>query len=419
MYLRGRFLNRNVWIFGTLILCIVALEGLGQTVEPPVLRQGEVKGDDVYVRSGPSENYYPVSKLDAGDRVTIVGETGDWYEILPLEDTFSFISGDYVDTTDNQTGVVNGHNVRVRAGSALPEFNKLMYVVQTKLSKGAEVTILGRLPDGFLRIKPPAGVTVWINRNYVEFVPDTPVKLEREMEPAIPNQRRDRKGAEMTSGDHGAGSARPLPKGRVSDQTAAFGGLDELDTVTLAELEKPVLDRQFAPLIERYGAIAEKEEDEYARRYAQARLEQLTNMAALIDTIQRMRKLDEEADAKRRQFLEGRAKIREMLPPVPTGLDAQGILRVSAIYPRGARPQRYRLVDPTSPRERTAGYVEIPQNSTINMDAFLGRYVGVRASAKRLQSGGVDPVPIYVVGDLVLLQPTTPTTGSDALPIED
>ena len=131
-------------------------------------RLGEVTGNDVYVRSGPSLNHYPVCKLDAGGRVTIVGEQGDWYEIEPPSDTFSYISSDFVDTPDDRTGVVNGNNVRVRAGSSLV---KHKYTVQTKLSKGTEVSILGRNPDGFLQIVPPEGVTLWISKEFVAEVP--------------------------------------------------------------------------------------------------------------------------------------------------------------------------------------------------------------------------------------------------------
>jgi uncharacterized protein YgiM (DUF1202 family) len=126
-----------------------------------------VTAHDVYVRSGPSANHYPVCKLGAGARVTVMGETGEWFEILPPDDAFSFVSGDYVDSPDGRKGVINGDNVRVRAGSVLDDFAHLKYVVQVHLAKGTEVDILARDPDGFLRIKPPAGATLWVSRSLV------------------------------------------------------------------------------------------------------------------------------------------------------------------------------------------------------------------------------------------------------------
>ncbi len=436
-----RSVNRSRWWAvpdvsgGRWIVCLFAVPAVGagaagQVTEKPVLGQAEVTGNDVYVRSGASLNHYPVAKLQAGDRVTIVGEMGDWYEIHPPEEVFSFISGDYVDTADNKSGVVNGSNVRVRAGSALPEFSKLRYVVQTKLPKGAEVTILRREPDGFLRIKPPAGTSVWINRAYVEYVPVAMVGAEDRAPATLGSDADEPQAALSESADAGPEQAQAGPEqssGRKVDSTdeshrsmfsAALPAeqrrkLEEIDAATRAELAKPVYERLFGPLIERYNAVAEPEGNELARQYAQARVEQLSRMKVLIETVGKMRELDEEAEAKRRGFLEDRARIRETLPPIPSELDAQGELRISALYPPGSLPRRYRLVDPSGTRERTIGYVEIPQDSTIAVDGFLGRYVGVRASARRLQTGGVDPVPIYVAGELILLQPT-PTIKSQS-----
>lgn len=411
----------------------------GQVPLKPVISLGEVTGNDVYVRSGPSANHYPVSKLMAGDRVTVVGETGDWYEIRPPEGVFSFISGEYVDTPDERSGVVNGDNVRVRAGSTVPDFSKLKYVVQTQLSKGAEVAILGRDADGFLRIKPPPGTTVWVNRAYLEFVPSarsageaaTPTKT-----PGVPGSQPGQANAPSGSPTGTAGPTAKTPPPATADAgsvaapnagasdparrpgadasmlailpaTEERSRLEEIDAAARAEIAKPIDRRRFTPLIERYRTIAEQDQDGFAQRYAQARVEQLTYMQTLIDTVQKMRRLGSQADSKRREFLEGRAKIREKLPPIPTELDAQGELRVSALYPPGSTPRRYRLVDPTGPMDRTIGYIEIPQDSDIVVDDFIGRYVGVRASAKRLQTGGVNPVPIFIPGELVLLQPTT------------
>ena len=113
---------------------------------------------------------------------------------------------------------------------------------------------------------------------------------------------------------------------------------------------------------------------------------------------------DQELDALRRGFVDERARIREDLPPIPSGLDAQGVLRTSALYPVGSFPQRYRLTDPVSKRDRTLAYVEVRPNAQIDMTTFLDRYVGVRATGKRLQTGGIQPVPIYVVGEIVLLE---------------
>ena len=101
-------------------------------------------------------------------------------------------------------------------------------------------------------------------------------------------------------------------------------------------------------------------------------------------------------------------------PEVPVALDAQGELRISALYPPGPGPRRFRLVDPDGETERTIGYVEIPVGSSIDATKFVGRYVGVRASRQRLQPGGVQPVPVYIASELVLLPRPEPADATAA-----
>jgi len=414
------FARRALWIVWALAFLPVVIDATGQEPTRPAISQGEVIGNDVYVRSGPSLNHYPVYKLNAGDRLTIVGDTGDWYEIVPPEGVFSFISGDYVDTAGGTTGVVNGNNVRVRAGSTLPDFSKLKYTIQMQLPKGAEVTILGREPDGFLRIKPPTGTTVWVNRGYVEPVPDALAAAEQTDRETVSSSAVTPEAGPADTGTpdddevetDAPKAAEAVPA--VSQQPKKRQELEDIDAAVRAVLTKPVPERDFQPLIERYKAIAERAKDDPARQFARIRVDQLSDMAALVNAVRTLRKLEEETGWKRRGFLEDRARIREELPSIPRGLDAQGELRVSALYPPEKLPCRYRLVDAGGGRERTIGYLEIPTGSTIDVDGFLGRYVGVRAVAKRLQTGGVNPVPIYVAGDLILLEP--PAAPSDLSP---
>jgi len=339
---------------------------------------------------------------------------------VPPEGVFSFISGDYVDTAGGTTGVVNGNNVRVRAGSTLPDFSKLKYTIQMQLPKGAEVTILGREPDGFLRIKPPTGTTVWVNRGYVEPVPDALAAAEQTDRETVSSSAVTPEAGPADTGTpdddevetDAPKAAEAVPA--VSQQPKKRQELEDIDAAVRAVLTKPVPERDFQPLIERYKAIAERAKDDPARQFARIRVDQLSDMAALVNAVRTLRKLEEETGWKRRGFLEDRARIREELPSIPRGLDAQGELRVSALYPPEKLPCRYRLVDAGGGRERTIGYLEIPTGSTIDVDGFLGRYVGVRAVAKRLQTGGVNPVPIYVAGDLILLEP--PAAPSDLSP---
>ena len=408
--IRGR---RKRWGFVG-ILCASASLGLtwevpGQAADKPVGRAAEVTGNDVYVRSGPSLNHYTIAKLHAGDRVTVVGETGEWYEILPPDGVFSLISGDYVDLTNEVNGVVNASHVRVRAGSLLSDSK---YTVQTKLSKGDAVVIMGRNPDGFLRIKPPTGTTVWINRDFAEFVPGSMIQLEKDVAGGATASGKETASTSSSDGTGAGEAVVRVDSTTASEETNPFEGLPEteqrtrllaIDEAARAEAVKPMLERRLQGLIRRYSVIAEQNEDKLAQRYAKARIEQLTNMNELMKSVRNTRRLSEEASSKRRAYLESRAKIRGNLPDIPSGLDVQGVLQVSALYPVGSFPRRYRLVDADGPLPRTLGYVEFPIDSSLNVEEFVGNRVGVRTLSKRLHSGGVDSVPIYVAGELVLL----------------
>jgi uncharacterized protein YgiM (DUF1202 family) len=391
------------------VALVASADVIAQTADTRTLMGlGEVTANDVYVRSGDSLNHYTICKLKAGDHVTVVGERGEWYEILPPEGTFSLISGDFVDTTDNQTGTVNGDNVRVRAGSLLNE-NK--YTVQTLLAKGTPLTIMGRNPDGFVRIKPPSGATLWVSRSFVQLRTDgaAAAKPADETGGASPSQSDAGSTVAPAVASSAAESAKKLAAPMTSPASTTWRRqLEEIDVGARAELAKPVSERRFDPFIARYQPIAEQTEDDFARQYASARTEQVKDLVALTDAVERVRKLDDKAETKRRESLAARATIPEFVPaPRPTGIEVQGELRVSALYPPGSPVQRYRLIDPTGQSDRTIGYVEIPSDSELRADEYLGRYVGVRASAQRVQTGGVNPIPIYIARELVLLEPPT------------
>ena len=401
-----------------------------------VIGEAEVNANDVYVRSGPSMNHYTICKLAAGTRVSVLAERGVWYEIAPPPGTFSLISGQYVDTVDNKTGVINGNNVRVRAGS---QINDNKYTVQTKLSKGAEVEILGENPDGFLRIKPPSNATVWISRDYVELISghvqhaaretqapaniaDTPVPTtpqpRSETVPSADAKATAPATSEATSARSAGGSPSPVSVKEVTPEsplaelppTTSRSELTELDEATRTEIAKPVLERQYAPLIARYQAIAANDSDGFASQYASERLRQVNDLQALQATIKRMNKLDAQAEFIRREHRADRAKMYKGMDEAPVALDAVGEVRTSATFAEGSGPERFRLVDPTVPGGRTVGYLEVPSGSTIELGDYVGRYVGIRASSKKLMTGGIDPVPVFVVTELVPMErPATKT----------
>lgn len=414
----------------------------------PIIGTGEVVANDVYVRSGDSLNHYTVCKLNAGARVTVVSESGDWYEILPPEGTFSLVSGDYVtvDVRNPGMGVINGEGVRVRAGS---ELNKSKYTVQTKLSKGAEVKLIKRNDDGFYRIEPPDGATLWISRSYVEMVPDGRLAVGVVDEEADGNtgnpgfsqgsnssQGKDSlqgkvpaetngKSAERNPGEsvdpssdvnsgEGDASTGPAAGDSIGDTTKAElladrNKLKEIDVKLQSEIEKPVADRSFEGIQSQLRQIAESTDDEVARKYAEVRLSQLDRMISVTEAAARLRDIDRSTKERRTQLLQQRTELPQIKEVRKSPFDAFGEFRRSAVYSDGVGPTRFRLVDRHSEDYRTVAYVELDEGLSIDVTEFLGRFVGVRASSKRLLPGGVDAVPILVA---VEIRPVDPALAS-------
>ncbi len=127
-----------------------------------------VASADAYVRSGPGKRFYATGKLKNGDEVVVHRhDPGGWYMIAPPPGSFSWIREEYVAPQGGNTGVVRENNVVVRVGS---EYGDVRDVEQRRLSKGDRVQILGRktVQDEYgtvslLRIQPPAGEYRWIS----------------------------------------------------------------------------------------------------------------------------------------------------------------------------------------------------------------------------------------------------------------
>jgi hypothetical protein len=137
-----------------------------QLTSARVIYEGKIRGTQVTVRAGPSENHYAITRLEDGAAVVITGIQLNWIRIAPPEGTFSLVARQFVEVTGNR-GRIRGENVNVRAGSLL---NTQYSQVQTKLLRGDVVEVLGEVEtrDGvFLKIKPPPGAYYFVHREFV------------------------------------------------------------------------------------------------------------------------------------------------------------------------------------------------------------------------------------------------------------
>lgn len=414
-----------------LAVAVMAQTATTQPTADANSKTGTVKGDNVYVRSGFSTNYYPVTKLNQGDQVTILGEEYGWLNIAPPAGTHSLIEKTLVNRIDDRSGTLNG-DAWVYAGSNI---DNRRYARQVKLVKGDKVDIIGETSDGaFFKIMPPPGATVWISAELVdrggkkfhaEAGPKPPViepvktgdlkltenlpELDGAGKPADadaatqPTEVKDiaapssePKSAPVADRSRQPVGLRPMEKFQIE--------LNAIETEIEAEEAKPFAQRNYTGVIEKLRPIAEQKDDEVAGLYAQARMSQMKDQMDLIKGLSQMQAIREEAMIVSKQHAQSREAIRSELIRGLDDIVVRGEIKVSGIYDGSAsRPRRWRVVDPG--RDRTLAYIELPPDSPINPVHFYGRYVGIRASGRQVLSGTIPPLPIYTVQEIVPLDP--------------
>ena len=108
--------------------------------EPAFPYKAYITADDVYVRSGPGENYYPTDKLKAGTEVEVYRhDPGGWFAIRPPKDSFSWVSSRHLQLDGNNLATVTDERVAARVGSRM---NDTRDVIQVRLHKGEVVEVL-------------------------------------------------------------------------------------------------------------------------------------------------------------------------------------------------------------------------------------------------------------------------------------
>jgi hypothetical protein len=144
--------------------------------------QAYVNGDDVYVRSGPGQNYYPTSKLQLGQAVEVYRhDPGGWYAVRPPEGSFCWVAARYLKLGRDNIAVVTGDRVVARVGS---EFSDIRDVIQVRLDRGEEVEVLETknldLAEGgekWAKVAPVAGEFRWVLGKFLDRMPPEPTML--------------------------------------------------------------------------------------------------------------------------------------------------------------------------------------------------------------------------------------------------
>lgn len=186
--------------------------------------RGVINADDVYVRSGPGQDYYPTEKLKKGEIVEVYRhDPGGWYAVRPPASSYSWVSARYVREAGDGLLEVTMDGVVARVGSTL---NQARDVWQVKLRKGELLEMLDPGPGesgAWYRVAPPSGEFRWVYGRYVH-----PVSGEGEVQEAdgsvqvepqpVARSRREDQSVRPAHAEEMVSQRRPAYDGRVAEE---------------------------------------------------------------------------------------------------------------------------------------------------------------------------------------------------------
>ncbi len=403
--------------------------------------EGEINANAVYIRSGASENDYACMKLDKGTKVTVVGIKFEWLKITPPEGSFCYVAKAFVDRRNDGTVGRTNAELRVRVGSQL---NDLKNKVAMSLPANSDVTIIGE-KDEYFKIKPPTGVFMYVNKQFVDLVKVAGPTDPNATGPSVANNGatstdqtggaapttaptnpqvatggtqaqtppgEQTPGATPTTNPSGTVASNAPTSQQVDPVTEATVAFDKLESDLTTANTKPLEEQPTADLLAGYQKVATNTAlPESMRRIAEFRI---ASLKVRNDDREKYVALKKNQEASKEKQVALQAEQQEIEQKIKeTGVTyyaAVGTLRVSSI--QQGQGTLYRLTDPTS--GRTLVYV---RSNDPKLGALTGQFIGVKGdvatdsalSLKVISPSGFETVDQTKVGGQVAAQIVPPS----------
>jgi SH3-like domain-containing protein len=330
-----------------------------------------VAGDDVEVRSGPGEDFYPTDKLQKGQMVEVYRrDAGGWCAIRPPEGSFSWISGRVLKLQDGNIAVVKEDDVASRVGSSL---SNVRDVIQVRMHKGEAVEILDskETPGGksqvWYKIAPPSGEFRWISEKFLnKEKPRDAIRTVRSAESELEqDSSRDRQ--QDTDSD-----PRPLGADNKISSEQFQAELDRIDLeLSMMVVEEPsvwsfdAMRIRGESLLDRADAAA----DRGKARLLLNKIARFEDIKQRYDSITVMR----EQNSVSNRFLAGLQKTMEKAAAAadPDG-QFDGVGQLQQVFSPKVGAPRFALVDEAG----SVRYYVTPAPG-VNLQNYVGRQVGI------------------------------------------
>ena len=372
--------------FVAILFCCSMLLPSAASAEPSFPYKATVVSDDVYVRSGPGQDYYPTDKLKRGQEVEVYRhDPGGWCRIRPVEGSFTWVSGRFLKPTRRNLAVVTEEGVAARVGS---RFSDTRDVVQVRLRKDEVVEILeaphgeGRGAGQWYKIAPPSGEFRWVSSKYLDAdYPRDGIRRHpaeaRDSEPAV-----DDRSAESWRRHHESSESAGEALLARSARSRAFSPQEfqaELDRVDL-ELSVMIIDDPSTWTFDELRDRANSLLDQSRTAVEGGRARQLANKIARFEDIKRRQEevlaLRDQTDRSSRMYARLRPRDdaefrdRSAKPDIDDRFDGVGQL-TEVVAPKVGAP-RYALLDKSG---NVRCYVTAAPG--VRLHNYVGREVGV------------------------------------------
>jgi uncharacterized protein YgiM (DUF1202 family) len=323
---------------------------------------GEVTGVDVYIRSGPGTNYYRCGKLNAPEKVEVVGSENSWSKIVPPAGCFSWVSKQYVAlNADNPgQGHIIGDNVNVRAGSEfVPALQSAS--LQTQLSKGTKIKLLGEEMDEYYKIVPPEGAYLWVSSEFLK------------------NAGPVGKSVGFVTADGNTVEPNAMPK-TISVESEKLKEYRQLSRQVALEHAKPVADQNWTQIKTKLAEIADNNDAGKAARYAKLQLENVKGFELARESGKELQQQHSQLTQTREQIEKQRQDELAKLGDLGK-FAIVGKIRPSLLYAKSSKDYRYLVLNDSG---RIIAYA-LPAESAANMDLsqFFGKKVGLVGKIER------------------------------------
>jgi len=342
---------------------------LPPAAEPPAFKpyKGRVSADIVNIRCGPGLYFYPIATLEQGAQVSVEGQVDEWAALAPVESVYGLMKkSDVTVAADNVSGTVAVPTARVYTSSKTATRH---WCVMKTLVQGDKVKVLGPAGNDMLRVASPEGARMYVLSKYVSTGPVAPPPgtAETVKEP----------------------SYEEVLKTEVKPTDPEYEVIKAVDEGMAAELEKPLEERQYQPLIDLYKDVAEKATQDYIKRAALSRAARLEGLAERQADALKIQKLGDDLNKDLAAMAARRAEAAaEQGPKGKPPFVAKGVVARMESLQGVDHPIKFKLVD------KDGRPIVVLKSTYYDLAGYVGKVVGVRGTRTYYKEWRIDLVAV-------------------------